>query len=187
MKKVLNSITHALLDQLAEAGPLMIDAFFPKYYPGTGLVRGLFGLDHVHYSSAKKAKHSFSSILNRLKREQLVVCAGPKKKSTWRITKKGLRRLKEIKSECSRVTHVLPPIDGVTRLVTFDVPETEKEKRLWLRRELLACGFEPLQKSVYIGNRPLPESFIRLVDAHRMSEYIHIVSLTTMGTIPRKL
>lgn len=187
MKKVLNSITHALLDQLAEAGPLMIDAFFPKYYPGTGLIRGLFGLDHIRYSSAKEAKHSFSSILNRLKRERLVVCMGPKKKSKWRITKKGLHRLKEIKSERPKIVHVLPPTDDVTRLVTFDVPETEKGNRLWLRKELLACGFESLQKSVYIGNHPLPESFIRLVDARSMSKYIHIVSLTTRGTISNKL
>ncbi|QQG44972.1 MAG: CRISPR-associated endonuclease Cas2 [Candidatus Sungiibacteriota bacterium] len=183
MKKVLKSITRALLDQLAEAGPLMIDAFFPKYYPGTGLIRGLFGLDHVRYSSVPEAKHSLSSILNRLKREGLVVCAGPKKKARWRITKKGLHKLKDTKPAEPRMTHILPPADGLTRLVTFDIPEDEKEKRSWLRKELLACGFEPLQKSVYIGKRPLPETLIKSIDARRMSKYIHIVSLSATGTI----
>lgn len=134
------------------------------------------------------SQHSFSSILNRLKREGLVTCSGPKKKAEWSITPKGLRVLSKI-SSLKKPWHgyvrpaKLPPIDGIVRLVTFDVPEKEKPSRQWLRGELIASGFEMLHKSVFIGNRPLPENFIQELDYRNLSRYVHIVSLSQTGTL----
>lgn len=79
--------------------------------------------------------------------------------------------------------HILPPIDNVIRLVTFDIPEHERKKRNWFHYELRACGFDPLHKSVFIGKRPLPEDLIQAIDDLCLSDYVHIVSLDKAGTL----
>jgi len=43
------------------------------------------------------------------------------------------------------------PWDGKWRVVIFDIPEVERNKRLALRAELISLGFGKLQKSVYIS------------------------------------
>ena len=45
-------------------------------------------------------------------------------------------------------------------LVTFDIPEVDKIKRDWLRIELAAMNFLPMQKSVWIGPAPLHKDFV---------------------------
>lgn len=76
----------------------------------------------------------------------------------------------------------MPEPDGIRRLVTFDVPEKEYKKRDWLRAELLAFEFKPLQKSVYIGNRPLPEEFIKDLEVRQLGNCVHILSIEKEGT-----
>ena len=50
-------------------------------------------------------------------------------------------------------------------VITFDIPETQRKRRDWLRAELSALGFVPLQKSVWFGPAPLPKDFTNtLVD-----------------------
>lgn len=177
------SLTRAILEHLVESGKLMIDAFFPKYYPGTGLVRGLFGLDPEHHPYREVSKASLSSILWRLKRDGLVILVGARGKAAWAVTKKGRRYLGASKPRLYRFERILLPPDGVLRLVTFDVPERERKKRHWLRGELIACGFDPLHKSVFIGNRALPEDMIKRIDELRLGKYVHIVSIKQSGTL----
>jgi len=182
-----NSIARTLLAHLAEVGPLMIDAFLPPH-PKSRLARALLGLDQKRYFSRTAARHSFSSILNRLKREGLVTRAGPKKKSSWIITAKGRISLSK-KSPPQRnspqaiIYTALPPQDNITRLVTFDVPEKQRAKRNWLRKELIACGYDALQKSVFIGRRPLPDELIRMIEILRLDRCVHLVGIDRKGTL----
>lgn len=184
-KRKISLLTRAVLDHIVETGPLFIDAFFPKYYPGTRPIRRLFGLEHIHYTSRAEAKHSISTILNRLKRDGLVQCTGPKKKAVWNITRQGTSVLKYVPLQVviSKMPRILPKEDGIIRLVTFDVPEKERKNRAWLRTELLASGFKPLQKSVFISKRPLSTNFIKMVDERGISKCMHIVALSKTGTI----
>lgn len=162
----------------------MINAFlFP--HPKTRMARLLLGLDpYKRYSSPKAAKHSLSSMLHHLKKEGLVAIRGPNKKAVWSITKKGRRVLDTSRPPRHQmIFDELPPEDGIARLVAFDVPEKQREKRRWLRTTLIACGFQPIQRSVFLGWRALPEDAIKEISDMRMDDYIHIVVIQKPGTL----
>ena len=98
--------------------------------------------------------------------------------SRWHITEDGKRRIQEAVS-----TEELPLPDGVTRIVIFDIPERERKKRDTLRTELAGCAFKQLQKSVWVGDRPLPVSFIELLDGLKLKNKVHIFSVKEHGTM----
>ena len=80
----------------------------------------------------------------------------------------------------------IPPRDGVQRIVVFDVPERERRKRDVLRFELISSGFEQLQKSVWIADRPVTEEFIALLDNLRLRNHVHIFTVQKHGTLQNK-
>ena len=164
----------------------MIGAFLPPQYPGAALTRALLGIDYKRYTSPQAAKHSLSSTLYHLKKDGLVASTGSRKKTIWSITKKGRLFLKDHSFQEIKHPYILAPEDGITRLLTFDIPEQEQRSRRWLRTELLSIGFRPLQKSVYIGKRPLPKDFIDNIDDLHLGRYIHIVSIEKQGTLRKK-
>lgn len=180
------SLTRALLEHLAESGMLLLDGLFPKQYAMTWPSRRLLGLDRGHYPSPRKARKSILTILSRLQKEGLV---SQKASQKWTITSRGKLYLTSHRPRAHGVykrVRIVAPADGVVRLVTFDVPERERPKRKWLRRELLACGYERLHKSVFIGTRPLPEEFVKEVDKHGLDDYLHIVRIEAAGTLPKQ-
>lgn len=178
------TLSRTILQFVAEAGTITLGAFFVPH-PRTRLARALLGLDpYKRYSSPKAAKHSFSTLLYHLKKDGLVSMRGPRKKAVWSITKKGSRELRKSPPTQRRaVFDELPPEDGVARLVAFDVPENQRKKRQWLRTVLIACGFGSIQRSVFLGRRPLPEDVITEIHAMGMDRYIHIVSIQKSGTL----
>jgi len=80
----------------------------------------------------------------------------------------------------------IPPRDGVQRIVVFDIPERERRKRDVLRFELISSGFEQLQKSVWIADRPMTEEFITLLDNLRLHSHVHIFTVQKHGTLQNK-
>ena len=184
------SITFTALRFLVAAGGVMIDAFFPKQYPEAALARKILGIDHwgldhllEQYKSPREAKRTLSSILNRLKRQGLVVREGSSRRAVWRITLAGRRYFQEQEKKDKERMVSLPRSDGLTRIVSFDVPERERKKRQWLRTQLGLCGYKPLQKSVFLGDCPLPADFIKQVDLFGLGDYVHVVRVEQKGTL----
>ncbi len=167
------SITRTILEKIGEAGVLTLDAFLPRQYSYTLPSRKLLGLD----SYPKATPRTISALLSRLKRQGLVVRHGAPGRSSWTISKKGVVWLK------SNPMPEVPAKDGISRLVIFDIPERERKKRDTVRAELIASHFRKLQKSVWIGENPLPEDFIALVDDLRLKGKLHIFSIRESGTI----
>lgn len=180
------AITKAVLEHLAESGKSVIDAFLTPQHPGIKFTRTVLAAYNTHYSSRPAAKHSLSSTLYRLRKEGLVASIGPKKKMVWTITKEGQKFLKQTATRSARNVYALAPEDRLTRLVTFDIPEPQQKKRRWLHAELLACGFHPLHKSVFIGKRPLPGDFIKNLRELNLGKYVHIVGIEKSGTLAKK-
>lgn len=170
-----NSITRAVLEKLAEFGEGTLDAFFPKNYAYTALWRPILGLDQ----KKKIPRKTISTILWRLKQQGLVERTGAKKIARWQVTPTGRGYLhpKEPLQDKNRSS------DGITRLVIFDIPEIERKKRDMIRAELVGCQFTQLQKSVWMGQFPLPEDFITLIDTLELNGKIHIFSVRDPGTI----
>lgn len=165
-------MTALILKKLAEISYGTIGAFFPAKYPEARIWRQILGLDKTY----KFSKQTFHSILWRLQKQKLV----ERDIKGWNITELGRKLVGKIKYAPRAA---LPKEDGIIRLVIFDIPERERKKRIWLRFELLACGFKILQKSVWIGYRPLPREFLESLESLGLRKFVHIVSIERSGTL----
>ncbi len=169
------TLTRLILEHIADLGEGLVGSFFPATYPQAKIWRKLLNLDSTYQFKRK----TFSVIISRLQSEGLVARSKTIPKA-WHLTSRGLQQLHE---EQEREKVGLPPEDGIGRLVIFDIPEEERKKRYALRAELLASGFHPLQKSVWYGERPLPNTFIEFIDELNLAKCIHIFSVRERGTI----
>ena len=167
------TITGLILRKIGEAGVLTFDVFFPPQYSYAQVSRLLFGVD----GSLRANPQTVSSLLSRLRRQGLVARNGSRGAYSWRLTKRGRERT------ATYAFSEVPAPDGISRLVIFDIPERERKKRDVVRAELIACNFRRLQKSVWIGENPLPEDFLTLVDDLRLKQKLHIFSIREHGTI----
>lgn len=151
----------------------MLDALFAPY--GQGLGQAMRSAERIiercPHDFSSRSRETVSTTLSRMKKRGLVSRSGSKKRAVWRITREGKRHFQV------RVDSALPPEDGKVRLVIFDVPERERRKRDWLRYHLLACDYSPLQKSVWMGTRPLPADLNDEFKSIGLTSYVHIVSL----------
>lgn len=169
------SLVQEILEHLIICGSrLMLDSFFTPY--GQSLGQALREAER----SASLCPHDFSGhsrgtvsvTLHRMKKKNLVLLSGSKKKAMWHITRKGRDHFKSTSGGI-----VLPPEDGKTRVVMFDVPEDRRGERNWLRKELLACDYAPLQKSVFMGTRPFPVKLLKEFKSRGLLSYVHVVGI----------
>lgn len=167
------SLTRLVLEKIAEGGEVLLDSFFPAKYPEARLWRKLIGLD----PSYKFKRPTFVAILSQLKAQGLVERTPKRGRTHWHLTQAGRATLTEKQ-------HVAPPRpDGRKRLVCFDIPERDRAKRQWLRGELIACGYRQLQKSVWIGEVPLPREFVEMLDTLELRGCVHILQVESKGTL----
>ena len=108
--------------------------------------------------------------LSRLKQKGLVENTN----GTWKITEKGRGRLATLRrtlfpkhSPTASRTKKLKNL-----IIAFDIPESHRHKRRWLRIELVNLGFELLQESVWFGPAPLPAQFINSLQELRILSHI---------------
>ena len=173
MRKV-KSITHFLLDKLSESGDLFLEAMLPRNRVEGRMWRQIIGLSDDYEFS----KPTFSSLLHRLKKEGLVSKTGKGVNSKWSLTQIGKNKLKYYQN----LIEPLKP-DGIPRLVMYDIPESDRRKRDWIRCELVASGYDQLQKSVWLGYAPLPENFVKSIKDFNLGGRVHIVSINKKGTL----
>lgn len=167
------SLTQFILERLNEAGQLTLESFLPRHRAEAKIWRQLLGLSTDYNFSPR----TFSTLLSRLKQQGLVAKSGRHGRSVWQLTLTGEEKIN------LPLTLEPPPTDGISRLVFFDIPETERKKRDLLRSELVACNFRQLQKSVWLGYNPLPERFIKSLDDLKLKNKVHIVSINKIGTL----
>lgn len=169
------TLSRLILGKIGELGEGVLDSFFPAKYPEARMWRGILGLDHTY----QFRRATFASLLSQMKRQGLVERTARKEKSgwCWRLTARGRAALR------SREADVFPKSDGRKRLVCFDIPERDRAKRRWLRAELIACGYRPLQKSVWVGETPLPQEFAETLDALDLCDRVCIVRVASVGSL----
>ena len=167
-------LKNLILQKISELGEVMLEGFFPAKYPEARLWRNLLDFG----DSYKFSRLTFSAVLSRLRKEGFVVRKKSKKFAVWRITPKGLILLQ---TETKKKNKLIK--DGISRIVTFDIPEKQRKKRRWIREELLELGYQPLQKSVWLGFSPLPEDFFKDLDLLSLKKHIHIFSIEKKGKI----
>ncbi|MGC8881141.1 MAG: CRISPR-associated endonuclease Cas2 [Minisyncoccia bacterium] len=177
-----NTFESKVLEFLKEAGYLILDASFPKkYYAYTGLWRELFGLDLTAYQRYKKElERTILSALQRLEDKDLVIKIKSKeKKRYWLLTNQG----KKVITQLDNLKLELPPEDNQLRIFVFDIPEKQRKIRDELRINLISFGYKMLQKSVWIGKRPLPLEFFKEIKEMGLWQNVHFFEIKEGGTL----
>ena len=100
----------------------------------------------------------------------------------WSITQKGKEYLKNQFSEKLPKLKLIRAKGKVSQkknmIIIFDIPETERRKRDWLREALGVLNFSQLQKSVWIGPAPLPKDFLDSLDKIKIISYLRFFKAT---------
>lgn len=126
------------------------------------------------------------AILYKLKRQGLVKKRRRGRSSMWFPTSAGRTWFAGLRARrlfsTDRISYQPSERRGI-QIISFDVPERERHKRVWLRAVLKAIGFRYLQKSVWIGDWLIPEDFLEDLRERRMLAYVHIFSVTKSGTL----
>lgn len=120
---------------------------------------------------------TFRATLFRLKKLGFV----SSKQGKWGITLKGKIYLRNKKPRFTKNHGKYS--ESVTRrektmIIAFDVPESYKRERDWLRVELRLLGFEPIQKSVWFGPRPLPRDFVETLSELHILRFLKFFRAT---------
>ncbi len=125
-------------------------------------------------------KQRFYSLLNQLKRQELVECKKVDNGTLWKITVAGLTKLKliqENKMDYARIS------DDKLKIIIYDIPEKEKRKRFWLRETLKILDFRTLQKSVWVGKNKIPEKFLYDLRKKGILHCVHVLEINKKGTV----
>ena len=145
----------------------------------------------INWASDNQKSQQFYSLLNQLKNQGLVrkEKSEHKRGSLWRITGKGLAKLKLIRGRRflnKKSANYKRESDDKIKVVIFDIPEKERGKRTWLRIALIILGFSMLQRSVWVGKNKIPEQFISDLKERDMLSYVQIFEISKKGTIAQK-
>ena len=62
-------------------------------------------------------------------------------------------------------------------LIIFDIPETKRKGRGWIRNQIKEWDFKMVQKSVWIGYGPLPKEFTERLKSLKVSEGVRVYNL----------
>ena len=130
----------------------------------------------------KKRASALQKLIKRMEQEGLVECG-----SRLCITKKGRKRYKDLKSLSYNKGEMYPiiPANKII-LFSFDIPETKRHYRNWLRSALTHLGFSMQHKSVWIGSNKLPKEFLKDIVEKKLMNYIVITEIGSEGSLRTK-
>ncbi len=95
------------------------------------------------------------STLSRLKQKGFV----EKKEDFWNITASGKNYI-NLKKRFEYFDSHLKKTDKKNLILIFDIKESERAKRDWLRYQIKKFHFVQIQRSVWHGPSPLPADFV---------------------------
>jgi DNA-binding transcriptional regulator PaaX len=159
----------AIILCLAERGVVIFQELLAPR--GSSLKKSLARIDSLmdvedYYEYLKNLKeNSARTILWRLQKKGLVT----KNSSGYLLTQKGDNLIEKINQRAIW--------DGKWRMVFFDIPESKRKHRLWLGSSLKGNNYSPIQKSVYIGKRPLPDDLAQKMIERDIYKYIRIITI----------
>jgi len=122
-----------------------------------------------YYEEIKSLKeNSLRIYLWRLQQKGLI----DKKRNHLFLTHSGLKYFQKLKNREPEEKW-----DGKWRIVMFDIPEKIKKEREWLRTELIASGYKPLQKSVFLGKFPIKENLFKEIIAKQLNKHLNLITV----------
>lgn len=135
-----------------------------------------------------RKRQAFHALLNKLKRDGLIMQKERVRGAPWHLTPSGAKRLANIKEKGNKFAELPRPQyenngDTAVVIIAFDVPEKERRKRRWLRAALHSLEFRKIQRSVWMGQRSIPQEFIKDLKGCSLLPYVQIFSVNRSGTL----
>ena len=151
------------------------------YYETTFTDELIAFLLSCHSNSIRK-KILWERIQKKRKISQNIYC-----QNIYRLKKRGILEDKNdtfYLSQKGRVFFQNPykkvkekPLKDNKILVIFDIPETKRKVRTWIRNQIKEWDFEMIQKSVWIGYGPLPKEFTERLKILKVNDGVKIYNL----------
>ena len=113
-------------------------------------------------------KQVFNNNLYRLKKKGILNFDSEK---NILINKNNLRRY----TLFSKITE--KPVGDTKIMILFDIPETKRKTRNWLRLHLKLWNFKMIQQSVWSGQGPLPKKFTERLQLFGISKCVKILKV----------
>ncbi len=132
---------------------------------------------------SKRTRRSFHNFLYRLKKDGLITKMDRNKKTFFKLSPRGKEILQKLRSVILPSAKHENKEENTLKIVIFDIPEKEKNKRDWLRSALKNLDFNMIQKSVWMGKSKLPEEFIRDLGQLNILSYVEIFAITKAGSL----
>ncbi len=191
MSKIVEKILEILQDQAENTVDLMdimLSDRSPSYKKARHSIRYGPRQFKSDWAYVYRERQKFYSTLNELKRSGLVLKAKKDNKTSWEITQKGLNKLLKPKQLGGTPLKSYKSAKEVGLvIISYDIPERERNKRSWLRESLKNLEFSLLQKSLWVGHGGVPEEFIHDLRHNNLHRYVHIFSVSSSGTIEKTL
>ena len=134
------------------------------------------------WAKAFENRRNFQSLLSKLKREGFIQQADGKGSLLWKVTKLGKTK---IDFEKRRNLIEEASVSANPIIVSYDIPERLRNERKWLREVLLLLDYQPVHKSVWIGNKRISENLLRELRKREILNGTQIFEVTKKGTLNR--
>lgn len=105
------------------------------------------------------SQNSLSGTLSYLRKTGLVENC----ESELKVTIKGQKYIKKKMDSLKQFYFSFDKNAPKNLIVMFDIPETKKAEREWLRWHLKKFNYSMIQKSVWVGPSPLPKEFLKYI------------------------
>jgi len=188
-KEILNKVKIITISKIlqilqggAEASILIFDALTSSKREG---YRKLHNYEPGQYTGDNwgeiyKEKQKLYSTLNRLKRDGLI----EKNKDLWKITKKGVLKINEIKpNDIKRnILEKSKPSNSLI-IVSYDISETHRKDRWWVVEILKLLGFHMVHQSTWIGKTKLPQEFLEELISREIMDNFKIFEVSKTGNL----
>lgn len=152
MSRSYSKLTLQMLFDLNHKEELTLDDFYGSY-------------------GASKDKKTIYNTLFRLNSEGLVTEQVKFGEKTYTPTRDGLKLLHQ---------H-FPTRDGVWKMIIFDIPESKRHIRNFLRAKLTALGFKRWQNSIWVSPYTLHEDFEEELGTLAKSLFIRLIKTTDIN------
>ncbi len=129
----------------------IIDLLATPQFRYHGIPINILGLPIFH----DYKPNSVHSAVSRLKKDGYIIRDG----EYYKLVKNETMRLKRRRLSLSHFDSPFIKNAPKNLLLIFDIPETKKPMRDWLRLTLKRFGYTMIQKSVWIGPGPLSKDF----------------------------
>ena len=138
------------------------------YYKG--MCVNIFGIPKLSIHKYESVKSSIS----KLKKKGYV----EKNQLGWFLTQKGKRYFERKYNSFPQFDSPFSKKDSKDLLVMFDIPETKKAEREWLRWHLKKFNYVMIQRSVWRGPSPLPKEFLDYIKRTGLRENLKMLKIS---------